>query len=175
MARLRDGRKIILSPLTPAYRDQLASAYREADPATLYQRFCGPPPRLTPELLRHLTELDFDRRFALVACDRPEHGIAIGRYEATGKAGVAEIAVVVRPEWRRLGIATILVHALAEAALAHGFVRFSATFLGENRPVAALLEEAHAARSLVEGIGESRVRLDEALRYATALARKPVI
>jgi GNAT superfamily N-acetyltransferase len=174
VARLHDGRGIVLAPLTPAYSGQLAQAFREADPATLYHRFCGPPPRLTPELLRHLTELDFDRRFALVACDGPEHGIAIGRYEATRKAGVAEVAVVVKPQWRRLGIATILVRALAEAALERGFVRLSATFLGENRPVTALLGEAHAGRTIAEGIGEGVVRIEEALRYTTAPERRPV-
>jgi GNAT superfamily N-acetyltransferase len=136
---------------------------RTADPETLYRRFCGAPPRVTPELLRHLTELDYVRRFALVAFDRDGAGIAIARYEATRKPGVAEIAIVVIPQWRQAGLASALLHLLAEAAIDRGFTRFTATYLADNRPVTELLDDAQGKRKITCGIAEAVVMLPDSL------------
>jgi RimJ/RimL family protein N-acetyltransferase len=109
----------------------------------------------------HLTTLDYARRFALVAADPVAgRGVAIGRYEPLSE-GVAEVAVVVDPAWRRVGLATLIVELLAQAALAHGIHTFSASYMAENRPVAALLDAAHAGRAEIRrGIGEAAVGLD---------------
>ena len=66
------------------------------------------------------------------------HGVAIAQYEPAGD-GVAEIAIVVAPAWRRAGLAGVLVQLLAEAAADRGIHTFIASYLAENRPVAALL------------------------------------
>ena len=157
--RLRDGREIAVAPLTPVDAGQLEQALRHADPETLYRRFCGSPPPVTPALLRYLTELDYVRRFALVARDHDDQGVAVARYEATAEPGVAEVAVVVDPAWRRQGLATALLRMLAEAALARGFHEFTAIYLADNRPVADLLDEAHGRRTIAEGIAEATVHL----------------
>jgi RimJ/RimL family protein N-acetyltransferase len=148
---LQDGRTVWIRPIVPADAAQLAEAIRAADPDTLRRRFLGGPPRVTPALLEHLTTVDYVRRFALVALDPATgRGVAVGRYEPLSE-GVADIAVVVDPAWRRVGLATMLVELLAEAALARGIHEFSVFYLAENRPVAALL--AHAA-----GTGKQMIR-----------------
>lgn len=157
--RLRDGRTVTVAPLTPADATELGEALRRADPETLYRRFCGPPPRVTANLLRYLTELDYVRRFALVARAPDGQGIAIARYETLDDTDVADVAVAVAPEWRRAGLATALVRLLAEAALARGITRFSATYLAENRQVAGLLNEAGARQTIADGIAEAVVPL----------------
>jgi GNAT superfamily N-acetyltransferase len=76
--------------------------------------------------------------------------------------GVADIAVAVDPAWRRAGLATALVEMLAEAARDRGVHAFSASYLAENRPVAALLAAANVGRRRIrEGIAECVVGLDE--------------
>jgi RimJ/RimL family protein N-acetyltransferase len=160
--RLRDGRTVAIRPLIPADAPLLAEAIRTADPDTLRRRFLGGPPHLTPALLTRLTTLDYERRFALAAADeRTGRGVAIARYEAVGD-GVADIAVAVDPGWRRIGLATALVELLAQAALGRGIHEFSAYYLAENRPVAALLTlTGGAGRQLIhQGIGEVIVALD---------------
>ncbi|MFD8496048.1 GNAT family N-acetyltransferase [Amycolatopsis sp. NPDC059657] len=156
---LADGRVVTIAPLTPGDAPELAEAIRHADPETLYRRFCGPPPKVTPKLLKYLTELDFERRYALVARDQDGQGVAIARYEATKEPGVAEVAVVVAPGWRHAGLATALVRLLAEAALVRGFDRFTATYLADNIPVAELLDEAGGKRVISEGIADAVVSL----------------
>ncbi|QXV56467.1 GNAT family N-acetyltransferase [Amycolatopsis sp. TNS106] len=157
--RLRDGRTVFVTRLSPADSEELGEALAEADRETLYRRFCGPPPKVTPRLLARLTELDFDRRYALVARDEAGKGVAIARYEATAQPGVAEIAVVVKPAWRRAGLASALVAKLAEAASRHGFSEFTATYLADNRPVADLLDSAGARRVITDGLADAVVRL----------------
>jgi RimJ/RimL family protein N-acetyltransferase len=159
--RLRDGRTVAIRPVIPADAPLLAEAILTADPDTLRRRFLGGPPHVTPALVARLTTLDYERRFALAAADeRTGHGVAIARYEAMDD-GVAEVAVVVNPAWRRVGLATALVELLAQAALDRGIHEFSATYLAENRPVAALLALTGAGRQLIrEGIAEVAVALD---------------
>jgi len=157
--RLRDGRIVFVARLSPADADELGQALAEADRETLYRRFCGPPPKVTSRLLAHLTELDFERRYALVARDVSGTGVAIARYEATIEPGVAEIAVAVKPGWRRVGLASALVTKLAEAASRHGFRALTATYLADNRPVADLLDLAGARRVITDGLADAVVRL----------------
>ncbi|MFI7117416.1 GNAT family N-acetyltransferase [Amycolatopsis sp. NPDC049868] len=157
--KLADGRVVDVARLVPGDAGELGEAISHADRETLYRRFCGPPPRVTPRLLAYLTELDFDRRYALVARDESGHGVAIARYEATKEPGVAEIAVAVEPGWRRVGLATALVLELAKAAVEHGFDRFTATYLADNRPVSDLLDLAGARRQIAAGLADALLRL----------------
>ncbi|MFD1146549.1 hypothetical protein [Saccharothrix hoggarensis] len=78
-----------LTRLTPADREELAEAWWRADDDTLFQRFCGAAPPVTPALLAHLTDLDHVRRCAIAARDATGRGVAIARYEATGEPGAA--------------------------------------------------------------------------------------
>lgn len=157
---LADGRVVHVAPLTPADATELGEAIRHADAETLYRRFLGAPPRVTPQLLRHLTELDYRTRFALVARDGDGKGVAVARYEPAGRPGVAEVAVVVDPAWRRVGLATALLRMLGEAALARGIHEFTATYLASNRPVAELLDEAGGRQVIAQGLAEAVVQLD---------------
>lgn len=161
--RLRDGRTVLIRPITPSDAPELAEAIRSADAYTLRRRFLGAPPHLTPALLTHLSTVDYQSRFALVAADpASRHGVAIARYESSTQAGVAEVAVVVDPAWRRVGLATALVEMLAQAALDRGIHSFSAYYLAQNRPVVALLGLAgDAGRPQIrQGIAEFAVALN---------------
>jgi GNAT superfamily N-acetyltransferase len=159
---LRDGRRVFIRPILPADAPELAEAIRSADPDTIRGRFLGGRPRVTPALMAHLTEVDYVRRFALVAIDAAsEQGVAVARYEPTG-GGAAEIAVAVRPQWRRVGLGTALIMLLAQAAAERGVRSFSVSYLAENRPVAALVEDAGGlSRQVIkQGIAEVSLALD---------------
>jgi RimJ/RimL family protein N-acetyltransferase len=158
---LRDGRRVLIRPILPSDAPELAEALKTADPGTLRRRFLGGPPRMTPALLTHLTVVDYVQRFALVAIDTvTERGVAVARYEPAGE-GVADIAVVVRPGWRRAGLATALILCLAKAAAERGIHTFSASYLAENAPVAALVEDAGglAGQVIERGIAEVSLAL----------------
>ncbi len=171
--RLSDGRRVLIRPILPSDAPELGHAIRTADPDTLRRRFLGGPPPVTPALLAHLTEIDYRRRFALVAIDPATHsGVAIARYEQAGD-DMAEIAIVVKPAWRRVGLATELISLLAEAALAHGIRTFTATYIAENRPVAALVKDAGGLNGQVirQGIAEFSIALERDRAAGQAASR----
>ena len=162
LLRLRDGRIVAIRPLLPCDAPALSEAIMTADADTLRRRFLGGRPRLTPAMLTRLTSLDYQRRFALVAAAAgSRRGVAIARYEAVGDR-VAEFAIAVDPAWRRIGLATVLVELLAQAALDRGIDEFSMSYLAENRPVAALIARSGGAgKQLIhQGIAEVVMALD---------------
>jgi RimJ/RimL family protein N-acetyltransferase len=160
--KLQDGRNVFIRPILPSDAPELARAIKMADADTLRRRFLGGPPVVTPALLEHLTCLDYQKRFALVAIDPATgRGVAIARYEPAGNE-TAEVAVAVSPSWRHAGLATALITLLAHAALNRGVVTFTASYLAANRPVAALIEQAHGlGRTVIDqGIAESSIALE---------------
>lgn len=136
---LGDGSPARVRPIVPEDASLLGAEIEAADEETLYLRFFTPVVRFDEARLRYLTELDYDRRFALAAFTIDGDGMAIARYEGAAAAGEAEVAVTVKPEYRRLGIATSLFGLLEEAAAAHGIRRLYANYLAANDAAEALL------------------------------------
>ena len=158
---LHDGRRVAIRPIVPTDAPGLAEAIRTADADTLRRRFLGGRPHVTPELMEHLTTVDYIRRFALVAIDpATRRGVAIARYEPAGD-DAAEVAIAVSPAWRHAGLATVLLLMLAEAAAGRGIRAFKGTYLAENRPVAALIGDVGglADQVIEHGIAEFSVAL----------------
>lgn len=150
VVRLRDGRSVLVRPIVPSDAADLAAAVAEADEETLYLRFFTPRPHMGARQLRHLTEVDYRSRLALVALDDDARGIAVARYEGKEGEDSAEVAVVVDPAWRRAGLAALLLGMLAEAAAAAGISRLFALHLTDNAPAAAMLAAAGYGHPTVE-------------------------
>ena len=104
---LPDGETLWVRPIVPADAPALAAEFAVADDDTVYMRFFNPHFQLTSNRLRYLTEVDYHHHLALAAMiargDESE-GVAIARYvERT--ADDVEGAIVVKPEFRRQGVA----------------------------------------------------------------------
>jgi GNAT superfamily N-acetyltransferase len=136
-AVLPDGRTIHFRPVVPGDVAVLAKEVADADSETLYDRFFNPAIRLDEKRLRFLTEVDYQQRFALVAFVDGE-AVAIGRFEPAGR-GIAEVALAVKPEWRRMGIATEMLEILEEAAIERGIVELEALYLPSNHAIERVL------------------------------------
>lgn len=139
---LRDGRPVFVRPVIPADELAFEREWREADPETLYQRFFTPQPKLDPRRLHALLHVDYQCRLALVAFAEDGRAVGIARYEGVPGQEPAEIAFVVNPAWRRLGLASALLRLLTEAARARGIRRLVALYLEDNQAMAALLAGA---------------------------------
>ena len=161
---LADGRQVEIRPILPSDASDLATAIRTADAETLRARFLGGPPQLTGTVLDDLTRIDYVTRFALVARSGGR-GVAIARYGTLSPSDdepfVADVAVAVAPEWRRVGLATALVGLLARRAQECGITDFTAMFLASNRPVIELAHEGHARVVIAEGIAQLRAALGQ--------------
>ncbi len=69
LVTLDDGRRVVIRPILRSDAAGLGEAIRAADADTIRRRFLGGRPQVTPELLDHLTTVDYVTRFALVAID----------------------------------------------------------------------------------------------------------
>jgi RimJ/RimL family protein N-acetyltransferase len=146
---LGDGRTVHVRPVVPGDSALLAREVELADPETLYQRFFSPTVRLDEARLSYLTDLDYQERFALAAFAGGD-GVAIARYEPTGE-GAAEIAVVVKSAWRKVGLATELFRLLEEAAAQRGIHELVAFYLADNHAVERVLEKRGFAGTEIDG------------------------
>jgi acetyltransferase len=165
---LADGREVSVRPVRPEDAAEIAQAILEGDPETLRARFLGPAPRPSERLLETLTRLDLVEHFALIAHASDGLGVALARYgtSATAAEGTAEVAVVVRPGWRRVGLGRALVAMLAERAEECGLTRFSAIFWADNdaigdwvRGLGAQVRVEDGVAAMILDLAEARARL----------------
>jgi RimJ/RimL family protein N-acetyltransferase len=163
LVTLRDGRSVLIRPIQPSDAPALAQAIESADADTIRRRFLGGHPQVTPELIDYLTTVDYTSRFALVAVEpASQRGVAVARYEPAEQDGAAEVAVAVTPGWREVGLAAELLRTLAQAASERGIHTFTGTYLADNRPVTALINDADEPANQVttsRGIAEFSVPL----------------
>lgn len=128
--------------MVPADSLALADEFAAADEDTLYMRFFNPTFALTDQRLRYFTEVDYRSHVALAVMTEAgdgSEGAAIARYVERSETDV-ECAVVVKPEYRKRGIARILLLRLGEIAAAAGYKTMSASYLEENEAAGKLLE-----------------------------------
>jgi RimJ/RimL family protein N-acetyltransferase len=141
--RLRDGEEILIRPIRPDDRDELAAGLRRLSPESRYRRFFTPTNELSAAELSYLTEVDHHDHEALVALEPDtEHGIGVARFvRSTDDREVAEVAVAVADSWQNRGVATALLGRLTQRAREEGVRRFSAEILADNRPMLELIDE----------------------------------
>ncbi|MGH3402177.1 MAG: hypothetical protein ACRDRJ_06620, partial [Streptosporangiaceae bacterium] len=65
-AELRDGERILIRPIGPADGPQLAALHARLSPDSIYRRYFGVKPRLSPAEIGRFTSADEKWRFALV-------------------------------------------------------------------------------------------------------------
>ncbi len=134
---LADGGQILVRPLVPADRDELAERYLELSPNARRLRFFNAPDHLSTRLLDHLMDVDGTERCALVAVaidDEGTPGVGLARYSRSrDEPDCAEAAVTVLDAYQNRGIATVLLHRLADEARQHGISTFTASVMWENR------------------------------------------
>jgi len=129
---LRDGSIARFRPILPTDGDALVVFHDGLTPRSVYRRFFFTHPHLTRTEVDRFTHVDYVERmaFAVLEGDRI---IGVGRYEQLPPGTEAEVAFVVTDDHQHLGIGTLLLDHLADAARVHGVERFVAQTLSENR------------------------------------------
>lgn len=134
---LADGGRILVRPLLPSDRDELAQRYLELSPAARRLRFFNAPDHLTDRLLDYLMDVEGPDRGALAAQaidDEGRPGVGLARYVRSRDDPLcAEAAVTVLDAYQNRGIATVLLRRLADEAREHGITTFTASVMWENR------------------------------------------
>jgi RimJ/RimL family protein N-acetyltransferase len=151
-ATLDDGRRVHLRPIRPDDAPRLRALYERLSPESLYYRFFSPVPPPTDRQLSLLTNVDYERRMAVVATVADDV-VGVVRYDRINDdPATAEVAIIVQDDLQGHGLGTTLMRRLAAAAGDRGIERFTATVLPENQRVLNLFERSFAVdHELVEG------------------------
>ena len=163
---LADGGRILVRPLLPSDRGELADRYLELSPEARRLRFFNAPDHLSSRLLDYLMDVDGPDRCALVAFDLDDEdtpGVGLARYvRSRDDPGCAEAAVTVIDHHHNRGIASTLLRRLAEEARRHDISTFTASVMWENR---ALLDGLRAFGAEVvpcePGVASVRIAVPE--------------
>jgi GNAT superfamily N-acetyltransferase len=139
---LADGTRLQLRPIAPGDRCAVAAMFAGLSPESRYRRFLSAKPSLTSRELSYLTDVDHVHHVGIAAVDERDGAIVgLGQYvQGAGRAGSAEMAVMVIDELHGMGIGTALATHTMQRACANGFVHLTALTLWENRPARALLQ-----------------------------------
>jgi RimJ/RimL family protein N-acetyltransferase len=127
--------ELLIRRITPADKDALVAGLGRLSERSVYLRFLSPKPRLSSSELRYLTEVDFIDHYALVAvlAAAPDVVVGVGRWVRSAEhPGDAEIAIVIADDLQGRAVGTELGRELADAAVARGIERFTASMLPEN-------------------------------------------
>lgn len=160
---LRDGTRIMLRPVVPEDKAVLADGFARLSEGSRYRRFMVGLNRLTAEMLKYLTEIDYVNHFAWAALDMDAagtRGAGVARYVRLKEdPQTAEAAVTVADEYQGRGLGTILLEALTAAAIESGVVRFRSYVLADNHPMIDILKSL-GSRFAVDSPGVLRSEID---------------
>jgi GNAT superfamily N-acetyltransferase len=145
---LPDGDEVLIRPIAVEDDARLVQGDQFSE-RSVYLRFMGSAPKLTPANLAYLTDVDHHRHEALVATTTDgEDLLGVARFVRLDSIpDTAEAAIIVADEWQRRGLGRMLLGRLAGRAREEGISRLQADLLPENA----------AALSLLRDLGETEV------------------
>ena len=132
---------VTVRPIRPEDVELEIAFARSLSRHSRYNRFLGGGVRLTAELLRKLTRIDFSRDMALMGTatlEGAETAIGVVRYARLEENTTCEFAVTVADAWQGRGIGKRLLAALVECACAHGVRRMIGEVFTANTPMLRL-------------------------------------
>lgn len=159
-AELRDGERILIRSIGPADGQQLAALHARLSPDSIYRRYFGVKPRLSPAEIGRFTSADGKWRFALVGVRGTGLLAGVARYEGTIGSTDAEIALVVDDALHHLGLGSLLLRRLIDVAQVNGMTSLNAVVLASNQPMISLLRTLRVPVTSVLDAGTVVVTLD---------------
>ena len=138
---LGDGESAFLRHIEPSDASALLAFHERQPSESQYRRFFSPKRTLSPDELRHFTDVDRVNRVALVLEIHGEFA-AWASYERWRSRDDADVAFMVDHLHRGKGIATLLLEHLAAIARSNGISRFTAETLADNRAMIAVFSRA---------------------------------
>jgi GNAT superfamily N-acetyltransferase len=152
-----DGAAILIRAIRPDDLERLHDHFKGLSEKSVYFRFMGIRRDLSPQDLKHLTELDFKNHVGLAATlteNGRERFIGVGRYICGPDPRRAEVAFAILDGFQGRGIGTLLLEHLSRIADANGVAEFEADVLGENRQMLEVFAHSgfESRRSLDSGV-----------------------
>lgn len=165
---LRDGSRVTLRPIRPDDAERLQEAYRRLSPESIYNRFLTTARELSDLAARKFANIDYHTEMALVGSafeDGHERLVVSSRYHVIeGRPGIAEAAIVVRDDYQRKGLGTIIMYRLLQHAKDNGIKGIVATVHSGNHQVRNFIDSSglkYTKKMIEPGVWEILISLEE--------------
>lgn len=132
---LNDGTPVFLRPIRPDDEALIKDMFYSFSEQTIYYRFHHTVKAMPHEKLQIFCNVDYESEMAIVAVvgeGEKEQIIAVARFMTDPARQSAELAFVVRDDWQRKGLGTLLHNQLVRIAYGKGIRRYTADVLVEN-------------------------------------------
>lgn len=129
------GTMMLVRPLKATDERTLQEFFYSHNPETIYNRYFGPKNQLAHLEASKQVCVDYRSRMALAVFlpqDNSELIVAVARYAVNPRNNMAETAVVVHEDYRRLGLAQYLLGQLERHAVSQGIEGFFSEILSTN-------------------------------------------
>lgn len=139
---LGDGTPVTIRPIRPEDAGIEQEFVRNLSSESRYFRFMDTVRELSPRMLTHFTQVDYERHMALIAVTAGNGGevqIAVARYVADDDLQRCEFAIVVADAWQKKGLGKRLLQALMAAARGAGLRVMHGEVLASNHRMLALM------------------------------------
>lgn len=135
--RLPDGTDVTVRPIRPEDDAMEAAFIGSLSSEARYNRLLSAR-RLTPDEIRCLTRIDYDREMAFVAVAGEMRLLGVSRYVRDDEGYGAEFGIVVADAWQRRGVGSLLLVTLMQHAQSAGVVRLHGITLATNQAMQKL-------------------------------------
>ena len=143
-----EGRNYHIRPIRPADIALYPTFLAKVSPDDMRLRFLAPRKSFPDEMLKRLTQLDYERDMAFVALDEATGEMAgIGRISCDPDKTVGEYALLVRSDLQGHGIGRELFQRLIDYARSEGIGRIEGFIHSDNRKMLTLSHELGFALS----------------------------
>lgn len=141
--QLRDGTLVQLRPIHPIDGDSAVEFKKKVSKKSIHDRFLGYNPKISPKLVKRLTEIDYEDEMAIVAeiqTPTKKELIAVARIAPEDDHNV-EFAIIIADNWQGKGLGSILTDTMIEVAKDLGFRKIYALVFNKNKQMLRLLEK----------------------------------
>ncbi len=157
----RTGLSIFLRPVRISDEPLLKEFFYSLSDKSLYRRFASARKDMPHSRIQEFVTVDLSRDvviLGLVFRDGREHLIGFAQYSRNERDRLAELAVVVRDDYQRQGVGTLLHSYMTDLARKSGIAGFTAEVLEDNLPALRLIEKMGFEAVEAEG-GAKEMRL----------------
>ncbi len=140
----RSGLNILLRPVKIGDEPLMKDFFYALSSVSMYRRFMSVRMDMPHKRLQEFGLVDYASRMmilAIVEGDSKETIAAIGQYEINEKIHTAEVALVVKDVYQKMGVGHDMLTYLTRLARRRGLLGFTAEVLAENKPMLDLFKD----------------------------------
>ncbi len=142
--KTRDGLNVLLRPVKIGDEPLMKDFFYDLSSESMYRRFMSVRMDMPHERLQEFGIVDYASSMmilAIVEGDGKETIAAIGQYEINETVHTAEVALVVKDTYQKMGVGRDLLTYLTRLARKRGLLGFTAEVLVENKPMLSLFKD----------------------------------